>query len=135
MQIAFEMDERQVLAGFLFQTRANSNEAEKYLKYEKNIGNLNEESFKQSLEKIKLMRKRIQKLINKFMTPCNAVKLKRRDVDEFILLVKNVVEDHENFEAKNEADKPVLTEDTYEICLRALEKLEDGMKRSKAQDR
>lgn len=134
MKIKFEDNERHILSAFLFQTRKMVRNEGTKIEYSFNTKDITEDEFQAKSEMNQKQANSVKKLINKFVTPSVFVKLKRRDVNDLREIISHVIEVHENSEV-GEDEKPHLTAESYETCKSALDKLEDGIVRSMAQDR
>lgn len=132
MKIQFDTEEKKILSGFLFQTRYGARKKNGDLDFLLKQGSITKKQYEDQIENNKGTLKRIEKLINKFVTPSFHIKLKRRDVRDLTEIMNTVIGIHEEVVS---AEKPHLSDEDYTTCKKALEKLEDGMVRSKAQDR
>lgn len=132
MQIKFNDEEKKILTGFLFQTKYGARKKVADLDFLLKQGSITNSQYDRKIEGNKVNIRRIEKLINKFTTPSYSVKLKRRDVRDLTEIMNTVISIHEEVVS---AEKPHLTEEDYSTCKSTLEKLEDGMERSTAQDR
>lgn len=134
MKIKFEDNERHILQAFLFKTRRGAFDRANELETELKENEITEEEFEAKNEDNEKVIKRVQKLINKFVTPSLFVKLKRNDVRDLSEIVGGVIALHESDKVP-EGDKPHLTDESYNTCLATLKKLEAGMEHSMSQDR
>ena len=132
MRINFNDQEKKVLSGFLFQTKYGARKRNADFEMAHSKGTLSESQFERAVEMNNTNLKRIEKLINKFVTPGLFVKLKRNDVRDLTEILSTVVTIHQNV---TDADKPHLGAEDHETCKSAIAKLEDGMERSMSQDR
>jgi hypothetical protein len=114
--------------------RGEANKNKTRYEYSRNKGELSEDDFEDKMERNESDIKRVQKLINKFVTPSLFVKLKRRDVKVFMNIVDRVIDEHENYEVP-EGEKPFLSDESYEVCKNVLIRLQDGYARSTSQDK
>ena len=132
MKIKFNEEEKKVISGFLFQTKYGARRKVADMDYLLEKGSITNDRYEQIIESNKQTIKRIEKLINKFVTPSAFIKLKRNDAKDLTEIVDTVVVIQESVV---DADKPHLTDADYQTCKSALEKLIDGLVRSVAQDR
>lgn len=132
MKIKFEDNERHILSAFLFKMRGEANKIKSKYEYSRNTGEMSDEEYEDKIERNEADMKRVQKLINKFVTPSLFVKLKQRDVKVFMNIVERVIYEHENYEVP-ENEKPFLSDESYEICKNVQVRLKEGYDRATSQ--
>lgn len=127
MKIKFNYSERRIIAGFLYATRYSAKKRKTELEYLRNTGEISEKEFNAKIELNKRNKQRIDNLCNKFTDNALFVKIKKHDAEELRSIVQFAVD---KCEEDTDSEKPAMTEQDYDICITALEKLDDGIARS-----
>lgn len=128
MKINFEQDERQVIWGFLFQTRYSVKTELNYNEANFKNGTIDENTYTKAKNHLQRQLDRVNTLVNKFTGSGNFVKIKHNDAIELKNILEYVVTDAD---AKKDAEIPPLTEKDYNTCIQTLERLTVNIQRCK----
>lgn len=128
MKINFEQAERQIIWGFLFQTRYSVKSELNYNEANFKNGTVDENTYTKAKNHLQRQLDRVNTLINKFTGSGNFVKIKHNDAIELKSILDFVIADAD---AKKNEELPPLSEKDYQTCVQTLERINTNIERCK----